>query len=669
MHIRYGNQIIPALMVLLAVALLLSCAPGTDERYIIPLDGPWKIMRGDNPDWASPRFDDGKWPAVNLPSRSLLPSDTAHLAASFPAGERDGNKGFAWYRKSITLVSVPERRLLLQASDIMNADRVFINGSPIGSTGRFPPDFRSGWSCFRSYEIPPGLLVAGDNIIAIRVYFDAEAWILGPLRIIDREHGAGTKLLQDFLQIHSRQMLSFTLIGLAVFFLFIFIRRRKERLYLYFALCCLSLSIAIGLSFIENVYGDLSFHSNLVMKITQAGLLLFPPFLALFYRSYCNMHVGAARISAYLALPVAGSILVILSGERSVIMYWRNIFLLTIPPYMIDIFYLSVLQLVRRNKSGLLMFLGLLPTIVLGALDILAFSFGVVDSGTALFLYGIPILLFIIALHLVNRFVTSLNQMEKLNRALRDSLIESMRLASLEKELDIARQIQVSSLPSGLPDAPFFDIAVKYVPTEKIGGDYYHFHAPGNGRLGVLVSDVSGHGVPAALISSMVKILSDMLAHHFEHPHRLLAEMSRNLTGSIEKHFLTCCCAFIDHSAGVLHFARAGHLPALIIKAGSEEMIELMPRGRAIGWSGVADFELAELPVRPGDRIILYTDGAIEALNKKGEMFGEESFKAIIRGGRGLTARELADRVHHELSKWSGGNLDDDLTLVVVDLI
>lgn len=651
----------------LALEFLFSCASHS-ASVDINLAGQWSVMGGDNTDYSLPDFDDTSWPKVTLPARQLMPSELPYKPRASQGIDRTAKKGFVWYRRQFHLNDIPAEKLLFQVGEIMNADTAYINGVPIGASGRFPPEFKSAWSQFRSYEILPSHFQKGKNVIALRVYFDSEAWIMGPIRIIDFRSGAKEKMLADLFRIHGIQAMSICLVALFIFFLYLYIRRKKEDYYLYFSLCSLGLAFTMGLCFIENLYPDIGMSSNAILKLTQPGLLFFPPMLALFYRSYCGQSITRIRLIIYLLLPLSGTVLILVSGTRYEILFNRNVYLLTIPVFMIDLIQFSIRQLIQRNKSGLLMFIALIPTVALGMIDILAFTFGIVDTSMALYLYGVPSMIFIFALHLVNRFVTSLNQTEKLNIALRNSLIENMRLAALERELDIARKIQLSNLSRAIPSSPFFDIAVKYVPAEKIGGDYYNFHMPASHQIGVLISDVSGHGVPAALIASMLNVLAGMFAHLADRPDLMLSEINKNIIGNIENQFITTAYAFIDYHNKTLLFARAGHLPLFVIRKGSNAIEEFLPRGRAIGLMEKNEYHVHSISVEPGDRIILYTDCAIEAFNAEKTLFGEERFKGLLLQEGSRSPHVLSEIICRELHSWSQGKLEDDLTIIIIDI-
>ncbi len=628
------------------------------------------MMRGNNSLYSRVDFDDSSWPKIKLPSKHLMPSDTAKLFGKEINNSIDPHKGYVWYRKTIEINTLPPEDCSLQIQEIMNADRVYINGIRIGSSGRFPPNFRSAWSKFRSYPIPNLMLRKGKNTIAIQVYYNSEAWIMGPMKLTDARSGKTNKLIMDMLLNYTMQGFTFLLFPISVFFFLLFLRRKNELSYLFFAICTLMLSVLISLQYIENLYFDIPVSSNDIFKITQTGMIWFPPFLALFFRSYVFERISWKRIIVYSTPSLIFWILMISAAERHQILMWRNYFLLLIPFFSFDIIYVSFSQLLKKNRRGSLIFIGMLPIILLGFHDVLAFSLHVIDSGVALFVYGIPILLLIVALHLVNRFVTSLNKSEELNLSLQKSLIEKERLISLERELLVARGLQLSSVPKKLPNLSAFNTAVKFEPMEKIGGDFYNFAELDDNRMGVLLSDVSGHGIPAALIAAMVQVSFNVLQHLVQSPSKLLIEMNNILYKLIKNNFLTASYALLDMTTSSITFSRAGHEPLLIYRKAEDRIEEILPRGRAIGLSEELPIEEAVTSINRGDRVILYTDCITEAFSPDRKMYGMDNFKNFIRSNNRLSPSQFCDSIYEKIQEWvgTGEKLSDDFTLVIVDI-
>ncbi len=253
---------------------------------------------------------------------------------------------------------------------------------------------------------------------------------------------------------------------------------------------------------------------------------------------------------------------------------------------------------------------------------------------------------------------------------LKEAVRESKRLLSIEQEIDVARRIQRSAIPVKAPELPGFSIAARYIPMEKIGGDFYDFHILDDKRIGVIVTDVSGHGVPAALIASMVKIVFYMQKHLSSRPDTFLEEMNRILSGNIEKQFLTAAYTYFDLDRKKLYYANAGHEPLIILRNGSLKIESHKPRGRIIGWMDEIKCEMEEIDIGTGDRIILYTDGITEVYGAGNEMFGENALYEIIRKSSHLDASSFADRLLDELKQWAGkdAHFHDDITLVIIDI-
>src|SRR6185295_19892080 len=239
-----------------------------------------------------------------------------------------------------------------------------------------------------------------------------------------------------------------------------------------------------------------------------------------------------------------------------------------------------------------------------------------------------------------------------------------------EGELEAARKIQASILPRRLPEVAGLSIAARFRPSSAVAGDFYDVLAAGPERLGLVVADVSGHGVPAALIASMVKVAVGSRTDCAAEPARLLTEVNRTLCGSFESGFVTATYVYFDTVAGELIAGNAGH-PAPLLRRASGELREVGGRGPILGRFASARFEAETLPLAPGDRLVLYTDGLTEARNGADEMFGEARLEAFLRASARLPSEAFCDALLAELSKFTagrGGALEDDLTLVVVDV-
>lgn len=255
-------------------------------------------------------------------------------------------------------------------------------------------------------------------------------------------------------------------------------------------------------------------------------------------------------------------------------------------------------------------------------------------------------------------------------RGIREQLAQ--QLLTIQKELETARQIQMSILPSSVPHLPGLDIAARYIPMTSVAGDFYDFIVVDEKHLGILVADVSGHGMPAALIASMLKIALAAEKEHAADPAQVLMGLNQTLCGKFEHHFITAAYLFIDLQKGKLTYAGAGHPPLLMWdhSHSSEGMRDVEENGLFLGKFPWAAYTSRELPLDAGDWCLLYTDGIPETTNPAGVDFGTDRFKQVLEADESTSADQFADLLLEELSRWSARgpaeDLDDDVTVVAI---
>ena len=244
-------------------------------------------------------------------------------------------------------------------------------------------------------------------------------------------------------------------------------------------------------------------------------------------------------------------------------------------------------------------------------------------------------------------------------------------MITIARELETARQIQSFILPRKTLDIKGIYLAAHYVPMASVAGDFYDFIKLDENRLGILVADVSGHGVPASLISSMVKIAFLSQQSHASNPAQVLSGINLTLCGQLENDFVTAGYLFIDTEKQTAAYAGAGHPPLLLWRESEQKIHEYREKGIILGHFEDARYQNIEFNLVSGDRFFLYTDGIIEATNGAGDLFGWRNFKEFIASHASLSAGDFADGLIRHISSWSGkrlkDTLDDDLTLVVAD--
>jgi len=239
------------------------------------------------------------------------------------------------------------------------------------------------------------------------------------------------------------------------------------------------------------------------------------------------------------------------------------------------------------------------------------------------------------------------------------------RLVTVDSELATARRIQMAALPRANPNLSGLEVAAVYTPASDVAGDFYDFLELENGCLGVFIADVSGHGVPAALVASMLKIALATQTENAASPARVLSSLNALFCGRLERQFITASYVHIDPAAGTVVVASAGHPPPILRHGESAE--EIIADGVVLGRFRNAHYDEITRPFGPGDTLVLYTDGVTETVNRNAEMWGDERLQTIIASHAG-SADALASAIVGEAVKWRdvSGAPDDDVTLIVI---
>lgn len=244
------------------------------------------------------------------------------------------------------------------------------------------------------------------------------------------------------------------------------------------------------------------------------------------------------------------------------------------------------------------------------------------------------------------------------------------RLLSIEKELEIARQLQFSILPASPPELSNLHIASVYEPMTAVAGDFYQFLPIDQYRTGFLVADVSGHGVPAALIASMIKVATQAVNACASDPAEVLKRLGTSLNDNLRGQFVTAAYLWIDTAAGSARYSAAGHPPLLRWRKTDATLTRIESNGLLFGVKHESDYPVSEFPIAPGDRFLLYTDGVTEPENEAGEQFGDRQMEQVIRDNQSGTVSDLTTRLLQGIRRWQPSGLaqQDDITMVAVDV-
>jgi sigma-B regulation protein RsbU (phosphoserine phosphatase) len=244
------------------------------------------------------------------------------------------------------------------------------------------------------------------------------------------------------------------------------------------------------------------------------------------------------------------------------------------------------------------------------------------------------------------------------------------RLLAIENELDIARDIQRSILPTSVPQLQKLRVAASYHPMTAVAGDFYEFIHLDDKRAGFFVADVSGHGVPAALIASMIKVAMHSVSQQTSAPGDVLRGLNGILSHQLRGQFVTAAYLYLDLAQGRARYSAAGHPPLIYWNATDQRLQSIESNGLLFGVLKEAEYPEQVLEVGSGDRFLLYTDGLVEAENAAGDYFGDRLPELLQRNSQ-LSAAEVSTTILDDLREWQSHSKaqQDDITLVVIDVM
>jgi len=375
------------------------------------------------------------------------------------------------------------------------------------------------------------------------------------------------------------------------------------------------------------------------------------------FRAFLELSVGGLRlvvkivIVAGIGVAIAGIGWVVIGGSREKFIQYNQ--LVTVCGLLVLLTVLTVKKLSEK-------FLVFLNRRVLAAGTLVFVSVALWVNLSRTVQYQTPRLLnhlgfavFLLSLGYVGLQIVSANE---------------RRLLSIEKELEVARQLQFSILPTVIPEIENARIAVSYRPMTAVAGDFYEFVPVDGRRMGILVADVTGHGVPAALIASMIKVATQSVEGYTHDPREVLRGLNRILFKQLHEQYVSAAYLWIDTEHGKALYSAAGHPPLLRWREGRLERIE--SNGLLFGVIPDPEYPVRELAIRSGERILLYTDGLIEPQNASGESFGDRKLEEVMRKNQWQPPAELLEQMISEIRAWQPISLpqQDDITMVAIDV-
>ena len=605
----------------------------TGREPVASLDGLWRFHTGDNPQWASPNFDDSQWP--------LLRSDKDWGQQGYK-----GYSGYAWYRFTVQLPAGLDHVSVL-FPPLRTSYQVFVDGKQVGSFGQMlPPTARQvGTAVHHSREAEFSLDLNGRSkprkiTVALRVWH-WPGWSRyyggGPVNG-DALAGESSLIHAHFHHLNDSRLLSYGgdySIGILCFIagtmaMVLFLVRRKETEYFWFALYQFADSTSFGVTICMHVYVLALITSDISLIVLQmiSGLSSI-----LFLQTLLR---GRRSVLFYLA--VAGTITPFVLFMTLLFQSWFSVgtvdmahavCMLVVLVWMGDL-------LVRRAKEGLPDARLLLAPVLISAAWIslwwalwAAFQLRWLKvSYRRIILFSHP---FPVSIADVVEALFLLAMLAILSNRFMRSRREEQRLVS---EMEAARTMQSLLVPATAPSTPGFAVESVYLPASEVGGDFFQILPGDDGSLLVVVGDVSGKGLKAAMtVSTIVGALRGCTVRK---PAEVLAYLNRVLHGQVSG-FVTCSAALIADD-GTMTIANAGHLAPY--RNGEEMAVE---SGLPLGILAETDYAETTYQLAPGERLTFISDGVVEATNDKRELFGFERTQAISI----QSAASVADAAKH----------------------
>jgi hypothetical protein len=621
---------------------------GKDRQALISLDGLWRFHTGDDPAWANADFNDSSWP--------LLHSDSSWSDQGY-----EHYRGFAWYRFR---VNVPPNsgQLAIGIPRILTSYQVFADGRVIGEFGGLPPQQRVLTGYNQVYAIPVSLATNGRVLsVAIRVWhYPYFATYLGGGPVQSSWFGK-IELLQSwktnqgnnlFWETSAGNVLMLINILAAITGFALFASRRTEREYLWFGIY----EFLTGVEHLVRnypLYYPISWHAywSIAIVMSEASWVFFLFFVFRILNLSRNWlyWMGIATVALQFVAAVGVQTAVISNAA------WDVIWSATLVPYFVCIL-MALYQGTRRRVPD--------AQLLLVPVGICYVSWFTLDLYPLLNLAGqIWIRPYFFRFFELTSwpFPISVQDIADLIMLLSIVAILPMRFARTRRdeqrfagELEAARTVQQVLIPADVPEVPGLAIRSVYEPAGFVGGDFFQVipidSGASSGSVLIVIGDVSGKGMPAAMTVSLLVGTFRTLAHYTQSPAEILAAMNQRMIGRNNGGFTTCLVLFAN-ADGALTIANAGHIAPYL--SGKELQIE---NGLPLGLAEGATYAESIFQLAPEEQLTLMTDGVVEAREKSGELFGFERTAAIV-------SRSNAEGIAQAAKDFGQ---DDDITVVSV---
>ena len=625
-------------------------------RATVPLVGDWQFHAGDDPAWAAPDFDDSAWQSIEV-------------GRPWEGQGHPGYTGFGWYRLHLDMPAngAEDWQLALLSPYVQDACEVYWNGELVGRVGKLPPH-PSWYPHQQPAGIPLGALRSG--VLAIRVWkapyaflsFPDEGGLVGVPQAGSREgvnalvDRAAYENLRSQLFELSEQMFS-GIVGLLA--LLGWLRSRKVRMLGWLALAMVFPIYRI-LAFEFSQWGSFNVLYGLIGPMVAINNVA--TWFLLLYLLRLDGNKGLFRwtqifSATTLCCALVNTVMVCLDWTR----LFPRFFLIadvvsTIPVELLELFGVVIFLFAVRKRLDaarwILAVSALLSDLYQAADDISGMGMRWTHWTLATMLEA-P--LFSIGGNgfSLSGLIGTLLLVSILYVAWRSLVEQSQRQSGLEQEYRSAQELQQVLIPKELPTMPRYAVTSAYRPAQEVGGDFFQLMAlPDDGAL-LVIGDVSGKGLPAAMAVALLVGAIRSTVETTSDPAVVLSALNRMLHGRLRGGFATCQVLRMDGKGNCL-IANAGHLPPFL----NADEVALLP-ALPLGLADEVDYELTELRIGAGEQLTLYTDGLLEARNGAGELFGFERIADLVATAR--DAQQIADAAQ-------AFGQEDDITVLTLTL-
>jgi hypothetical protein len=629
-------------------------------RGAVPIDGEWQFHLGDDPRWAAPAYDDSAWQRIT----------TNHTwgAQTYPS-----YTGFAWYRRHLDIPPSPvsNSKLAILMPPVEDAYELFWNGVQIGHQGNLPPHAVWYLEQPQSFALPVTEKGVTDGVLAIRVWsaklvsyspdttggLTAPPFLGSPVTI-DQLVGA-----QDFAVIRKsfyRRIINIIFAIMGVVALLTWARNRKNWLFLWFALW----SLARGTTFLTRLptishwlpYPILHCALQIGYSIVDCTLMLILLYLFQLQEDSRIRRSTLIAIAFNLGASILDGVLALFWAQAGLTAQWADAVLAAVTVISRMYVFALVYQGIKRklNPEVKLVAVVCFFHYVSGVLRIETFQgirFTHWKIGPWFDLTGIQLA----GTRINTREVFDTLLLLALTHALvRYAVRSHQKQTEIENELKSAREVQRVMIPEAIPQVPCYAIHGAYHPAQEVGGDFFQIIPLKNAATLIILGDVSGKGLKAAMNVALIIGTVRTLAEYESDPTKILAGLNRRLCGRMQGGFTTALLLKLD-CFGHCTLANAGHLPPFL--NGKELNLNA---SLPLGIVAEAEFSDQDFILQKGDYLTLYTDGVPEARCKKGQLYGFDRTRALLANSFSAESVAQAARDFGQ---------EDDITVLTIESI